>query len=55
MQIIFEFVLHGKREGSKLDIMWSVQFLSVEILFFLTSEVAGERERKATTGQHENI
>lgn len=28
VQIIFEFVLHGKR-GSTLNIMWSVQFLSV--------------------------
>lgn len=54
VQIIFEFVLHGKRQGSKLNIMWSVQFLSVEILFFLTSEVAGERDRKAETGQHKN-
>lgn len=49
VQIIFEFVLHGKRQGSKLNIMWSAQFLSVEILFFLTSEVAGERERERPT------
>lgn len=54
VQIIFEFVLHGKRQVSKLTIMWCVQFLSVEILFFLTSEVAGERDRKAETGQHKN-
>lgn len=54
VQIIFEFVLHGKRQGSKLNIMWSVQFLSVEILFFLTSEVPGERERGAKRGQHKN-
>lgn len=52
VQIIFEFVLHRKRQESKLNIMWSVQFPSTEILFCLTCEAAGERERKAKTDQH---
>lgn len=52
MQIIFEFVLHRKRQESKLNITWSVQFPLTEILFCLTCEAAGERERKAKNDQH---
>lgn len=39
----------GRDKGTKLNVMWHAQLVSVEILFSLTSEVVGERERKAKT------
>lgn len=46
VQIVFKVVLHGKRQDGELNIMWCVQFLSTEILFFLTNKFGGVRERK---------